>query len=228
MRDCRTGKTDFTLIELLVVIAIIAILAAMLLPALGAARRKAQTNACLNGHKQAAYVLLMYTGDSSDILPGYATDGTGKKVWVNTVLENGYLKNPNILVCPTLSSMAGKNEQLTKWSTAYAYVGIGINRKIALVTGGKKISTVLKPTETYLLMDSISNPANMNGRGASEVRELPSTQKLPHPRHERALNIAYLDGHAALMKVLFPTYGTYPENPHGTLQWGGSRWSGEW
>ena len=59
----------FTLIELLVVIAIIAVLAAILLPALAAAKVRALRMQCANNMRQCAFGFPNFAGDHNDMLP---------------------------------------------------------------------------------------------------------------------------------------------------------------
>ena len=70
------ARNAFTLIELLVVIAIIAILAAMLLPALAAAKSKAKLATCQSNFHQIAIGLAIYTSDNREWYPIWL-DGAG-------------------------------------------------------------------------------------------------------------------------------------------------------
>ena len=88
MNTCKTTppasqpqrrKSAFTLIELLVVIAIIAILAALLLPALGKAKQRAQAISCMSNTKQLTLAWLQYAHDNGDTL--VTDDNAGAMTW---------------------------------------------------------------------------------------------------------------------------------------------------
>src|SRR5277367_4501560 len=104
MKITPKSKNAFTLIELLVVIAIIAILAAMLLPALAAAKRKAQQISCLSNVKQLTLAAIMYNNDYSQsipddyIVPGGTTATSG--AWFLNLIDY-YGKATNLIACPS-------------------------------------------------------------------------------------------------------------------------------
>jgi prepilin-type N-terminal cleavage/methylation domain-containing protein/prepilin-type processing-associated H-X9-DG protein len=187
-RNCNRGflpgmdsRRAFTLIELLVVIAIIAILAAMLLPALSAAKQKAAQTACLNNLKQLGLGVMMYVDENSGAFPGIASQNIGFNAadWIywrtNTALYPPLEKSPivsqmgsangSLFRCPLDVSDSDRLAQADSVNGPYLYsysmtgYGVGYSGFGLDETINQGMSSVFEGDQSYIFkQSSVVNP----------------------------------------------------------------------
>ena len=208
-------REAFTLIELLVVIAIIAILAAMLLPALSAAKQKAWKTSCISNLHQIGLGMRMFADENDEFYPESggdiywnATDpGTGKPSWSQQIFT--YVGNTNAYNCPgnvqLPVTLQGPFNYFNGCNAAYVAAGgaaasvksTRILLPSAFVLGGDTAGT--KDNGTGLKFDPLDADKDdysqncVGGAAAASVTEYWQI-------HSKGQNVMFSDGHSQWFK----------------------------
>jgi prepilin-type N-terminal cleavage/methylation domain-containing protein/prepilin-type processing-associated H-X9-DG protein len=199
----------FTLIELLVVIAIIGILAAMLLPALSAAREKGRRAVCLSNLKQVALGIAMYSDNSggSGAMPWGGPTPTTPQLAASYNLLSNVVTSARIFVCPSDSN--------AKPSTSYPLgFGSGTNMSysycLGLIWQDQPDSIV-----AFDRMGTYGNAAYTKGG------KWVSTGGTPAPHKDAGGNVLFNDGHAqwynAMPNSVYSNASVVAGTPGGVL-----------
>ena len=241
-RSACSQNSGFTLIELLVVIAIIAILAAMLLPALSAAKKKAQGSYCMNNTKQLTLGWIMYQGDNQEnLMPiGAAIDQTLNYMdWTSsglntntsglngpTALLASYVPSFAVYKCPSDTFQSGQNPGPRTRSVSMD--GALTGKPTFNNANGRSYFSAVKtgdlstpgPVNIYVFLDehadSIDDLQFMLDPGYAPGNE--HWRNLPASYHNGCGSFSFADGHSEIHKWLvrgglFSTvYGVHFQN----------------
>ena len=216
-------KHRFTLIELLVVIAIIAILAAMLLPALSAARERARSANCAGNLKNIGLWQNMYADANQEFFaPIYwvASEGGDDLHWGARLIKQvagieDTTEFGRVLYCP--SHPSGPKEGYTYSSCTYgvrsynANIGNTINRL-----------RLDDPSLAAYIHDSIIK-STMEGSYIVFNRLNYENEGTIHIRHGQNFNSLFADGHVTAENKNTPAaleFVNYLKNQDDANYWG--------
>lgn len=223
MKPTAKRPAGFTLIEMLVVIAIIGVLIAILLPALGAARRSASATKCLSHHRSLAQAVQMYTVDFEGYFPqpfqdsgldqGSDTSRKTSALWFNAL--DDYLGQ---LSEDDYSSADERNYNEFKQDPVYNTFGedtgqtggngsrtIKMNQNFGELAGGvgnfqfHKLTSLASPTETVVFFDGVSKDMGLSINSTANTA-FHGDESWAYVRHGGSVNVAFADAHASAVK----------------------------
>lgn len=193
----------FTVIELLIIVIIVAVLVCIVIPAIFAAKQKAQQIICVNNLRQLFLAFEQYTNDNNGLLPRPNNSSTSKdgtkicnaEVWFKAV--DNYLTT---LQLPSERDEISQEERLLliKQDPIFKTVPLSkqdttrtikMNQNLLQASECQRsIETIGETTRTVLLFDGrINNTSvadNYDGSYGSVAQ-----------RHSKAPNILFIDGH---------------------------------
>ena len=203
----------FTLIELLVCVAIISVLSALLLPALGSAKRQAKASVCASNLRQVGVASQMYVMDH-DYYAVFAD--LRLSPWIRTwpaLLLPYVSENVGVFNCPSAPATNWWSKERSTYGFDFPFnvdlargFSYGYNRDGVAWGSGLGLGS---SEQERLRAASVRNPSNFLNIADSEnmasihferVRNAPSVWGAPPNRHPSGASALYSDGHISFQK----------------------------